>query len=176
MTMRRGAVRLVIVGILVIGILLLGLVPKATAETVAFKSFSHVTKAERVSIPDVEGHSISLMVREGVAVLQNGEWAWATSTNVTDLIKGTGTVDAYAIYKFMDGSTFMTRRKGNVQTTPQGASAATVWTGDIINGTGRFQGIKGTMTMSTKILSPEQGEPGGKTFSEGTFVYTLPGK
>jgi hypothetical protein len=163
------------VTVLAIGILFLGSATQATAETLAFKSFTHVTKAEMIPIADAEGHVISLMVREGAAVFQNGDWAWYTDANVRDLIKGTGTADGYTTYKFMDGSTITVHRKGKIETTPQGVSSS-AWTGDIVHGTGRFQEIKGTMTMSTKILPPEKGEPGGKAYSEGTFVYTLPGK
>jgi hypothetical protein len=35
-------------------------------------------------------------------------------------------------------------------------------TGDIIHVTGRFQGVKGTMTTSVKLLPPEKGELGGE--------------
>jgi len=50
------------------------------------------------------------------------------------------------------------------------------WAGDIIHGTGRFQGIKGTVTTSSKRLPPEKGELMGKTIGEGTLNYTLPSK
>lgn len=176
MALRRCFVGLAIVSMLVIGVLVLGSVPQATAESLTFKSFTHITKAEMVPIADVEGHVISLTVREGVTVFENGEWVWAKSTTTRDLIKGAGTGDAYATYTFLDGSTFTIRRKGTIEATPQGVTSAAAWKGDVIHGTGRFQGIKGTITMSTKLLPPEKGEPAGKAVSEGTFVYTLPGK
>ncbi len=176
MAHRRGFIGLAIVSTIAMGIVLLGFVPQATAETLTFKSFNHVTKAEMVPLADVEGHNISLVVREGVTVFQNGEWAWTTSTNVRDLVKGAGTGDAYSTYTFLDGSTFTIHRKGKIEATPQGVTSAAAWTGNIIHGTGRFQGIKGTMTTSAKILPPEKGEPVGKALSEGTLTYTLPGK
>ncbi len=176
MTTRRGFRGLASVTVLVIGILFLSSVPQAGAETLTFKSLNHVTKMEAVPMPDVEGHSISLVVREGVTVFQNGEWAWTKATNVRDLVKGAGTADAYSTYTFLDGSTFTIHRKGKIEATPQGVTSAAEWTGDIIHGTGRFQGIKGTLTTSAKILPPEKGEPVGKALSEGKVVYTLPGK
>jgi hypothetical protein len=45
-----------------------------------------------------------------------------------------------------------------------------------VQGTGRFQGIQGTMTNITKLLSPEKGELGQKAVSEAILTYTLPGK
>jgi len=162
--------------VLAIAISLLGVAPSATAETLNFKMFNHMTKAETVPIADVGGHIISLSVREGVTVFGNGEWAWSKSTTVRDLVKGAGTGDAYTTYTFLDGSTITMHRKGKIEATSQGDPSAATWTGDIVNGTGRFQGVKGTVTFSTKILPPEKGEPGGKTLSEGTLVYTVPGK
>ena len=176
MAIRKCSISLAIVSNLVISILVLGSVPQATAETVTFKSLTHVTKSEMVPIADIEGHSIFLTVREGVAVFQNGDWAWTTSTNVRDLIKGAGTGDAYSTYGFMDGSTFIVHRKGTIEGTPQGVTSAAKWTGDIIYGTGRFQGIKGTIATTAKIFPPEKGESVGKALSDGTLTYTLPGK
>ena len=176
MTRRRFFIGLAIASIVVIAAWLLGFAAHATAETLNFKMFNHMTKAETVPIADVGGHVISLSVREGVTVFQNREWAWSKSTTIRDLVKGAGTGDPYTTYTFLDGSTVTMHRKGKIEATPQGDPSATTWTGDIVNGTGRFQGIKGTVTFSTKIFPPETGESGGKTLSEGTLVYTLPGK
>ena len=176
MVIRRGFIGLAIVSIVVIGIVFLGFVPQATAETLNFKGFNHVTKMEMVPIADVEGHSVGLAVREGVTILENGELAWVKAVNMGDLIKGAGTFDIYATFTFQDGSTLIVRTKGTMEATPAGVSSAAKWTGEIIHGTGRFQGIKGTQTSSGKLLPPEKGEPLGKALVEGTFVYTLPSK
>jgi hypothetical protein len=176
MILRRCFIGVAMASIFVGGMWLLGSVPQASAETLNFKSFTHVTKAEIVPIADVEGHVLILTVREGVAVFQNGEWAWSRSATFRDLTKGAGPGDNYTTYTFLDGSTFTLHRKGTVEATPQGVTSGSAWTGDVIHGTGRFQGIKGTMTMSSKILPLEKGESVGKALSEGTLVYTVPGK
>ncbi len=77
---------------------------------------------------------------------------------------------------FQDGSTIIQHSKGTVGATSAGVSSSAKRTGEIIHGTGRFQGIKGTMTTSAKLLLPEKGELGGKSLGEGTMVYTLPSK
>ena len=176
MAIQRGFLGLAIASIIVLGIMFLGSVPQATAETLNCKTFSHVTKSEMVPIGDVEGHFIGVLVREGVAVFGNGEWAWMKGAYIRDLIKGAGTGDSYITYTFLDKSTITTRRKGTMEATPAGDTSGSKWSGDIIHGTGRFEGIKGTMTSSSKIFPPEKGEPMGKGLSEGTLVYTLPGK
>lgn len=76
MVIRKCFIGPSIVSIFLIGIWLLGPVPQATAETLHYKTFSHVTKSEMVPIADAEGHFIGVLVREGVAVFGNGEWAW----------------------------------------------------------------------------------------------------
>jgi hypothetical protein len=166
----------ILIGISIIAIGLLGSVPQATAETLNYKNFNHVTKAEAVPMPDAEGHLVRLTVREGVNIYENGELAWSKSVLYVDIIKGAGPFDMYSTTTFQDGSTITTRTKGMVEATPAGVQTAAKWTGEIIHGTGRFQGIKGTVTSSSKLLPPEKGEPSGKSVGEGTLVYTLPSK
>jgi hypothetical protein len=173
---RKFCLCLAIVSIFVTVIWLLGSVPQATAETRNFKIFNHVTKIETMPIADVEGHFISVSVREGVTIYGDGELAWNKATAVSDSIKGAGTFEMYATNTFQDGSTYTTRTKGAAQATPTGVSTTAKWTSEIIHGTGRFKGIKGTVTSSTKFFPLGKGELGGKTLSEGTLVYTLPSK
>jgi hypothetical protein len=170
MALRRRFIGLALASILVIGIVFLGSVPQATAETLTFKLFNHATKAEMFPIADVEGHFIGVVLKEGAVVYQNGEWAWVKSIQIRDLIKGAGTAEMYVTVTFLDGSSFIVHNKGTMDPT------SVKWTGDIIHGTGRFQGIKGTYMSSAKQLPPEKGEPAGKSLAEGTIVYTLPSK
>jgi len=176
MAIRRCFIGWAIVSIFVIGIWPLGSVPQATAETLNFRIFNHVTKAEGFPIADVEGHLIAVSVREGAIVFENGELGWAKGTLVADFIRGTGPADMYSTFTLQDGSTITTHTKGMTQGTPQGVPSAVKFTGDIVHGTGRFQGIKGTMTSLAKILPPEKGEIFGKALGEITLVYTLPSK
>jgi hypothetical protein len=157
MTTRRYFIGLAIVCIFVLGFAL-----QATAETLNFKMLTHGTKAEMVPIADVEGHVIGVSVREGVTVFENGDWVWTKGSFMHDMIKGAGATDAYFTFTFLDGSTFIARAKGTAEATPQGVISAYKWTSDIINGTGRFQGIKGTITFSSKFLPPEKGGRWGR--------------
>ena len=149
---------------------------QAAAETLKFKAFNHVTKAERFPIDDVEGHVVSAQERQGAIILENGELGWTKSTVMIDVIKGRGMVDSYQTYTFLDGSTITTHHKGRLEATPQGVPSAVKFTGDITNGAGRFQGIKGTVTTSARLLRMEKGELGPKGLDETTLVYTLPSK
>jgi len=176
MSIRRCFIGLMIASIFVVSVWSLGLVSQATAETLKFRIFNHVTKAEIFPLPDVEGHVIIPNIREGVIVLENGELGWLRGILIFDSIKGAGTIDMYSVFNLQDGSTFATHSKGVVEATPQGIPSTVKFTGDLIHGSGRFQGVKGTVTMSAKLLPVEKGELGAKALAEATLIYTLPNK
>jgi hypothetical protein len=60
--------------------------------------------------------------------------------------------------------------------TAAGALASGGWTSEIIEGTGRFEGIKETHAGKAKYLPVEKGKAGPKGIGEGTITYTLPPK
>ena len=125
---------------------------------------------EALPVPDAEGHWVGMMVREGVAIYENGELAWAKAVVIFDGTKGAGPFSQYSTTTFQDGSTITGCTKGT------SGSGNAEWTGEIIHGTGRFQGIKGAVTSSSKYLPPEKGEVQGKGVGEGTITFTLPPK
>jgi hypothetical protein len=176
MAFRKFFMGLAIASIFVIGIWLLCFVPQAIAETLTYKSFTHAVKAEAVPIADAEGHLVRLTLREGAYIFQNGELAWAKQVLYNDLIKGAGSIIVYSTVTFLDGSIIITHSQTKAAANPSGVQTGSTSTGEIIHGTGRFQGIKGTITASGKTLPPEKGEPAGKVVGEGTYTYTLPSK
>jgi hypothetical protein len=146
---------------------LLGSVSQTMAETWKFKFFNHVTKVEGLPIPDAEGHFVGAIVREGVIIFENGELAWAKTVVNFDNVKGVASFYQYNTTTFQDRSTITGYTKGTSGTGPF------QFTGEIIHGTGRFQGIKGTVTATANNLPPEKGEIVGKSFGEATMTFTL---
>ena len=176
MALKRCFTGVASASIFMIGVLLMASVPEATAETLNLKMFNHVTKAEIFPIPDVAGHVVGVIVREGAAVLESGELGWHKIIQSIDLTIGAGTFGSYLTYTFLDGSTFTARMKGVAEAPHEGAVSTAKISGEVIHGEGRFQGIKGTMTISAKVLPPEKGELQGKSLGEGILVYTVPGR
>jgi len=162
----------VLVGICVISAWVLGAAMQAGAETLNYKFYTYVIKSERVPVGDVEGHTVSLTVGGAFDVFDNGEVATSKSVVTNDLINGAGPFMQYTTIKFPDGSTIMWKSQGTMGA--GGASAARA--GEIIKGTGRFEGIKGTQSSKTKYLPVEPGEAGARGYGEGTITYTLPAK
>ena len=166
--------RRVLIALLVISVGLLCFVPQAIAETLSVKSFLHVTQSQNVQIGDAADHWVALVVREGAAALETGEMAWAKGVVTFDVIDGGGPWTLYTTLTFQDGSTIITVSKGVSEKHSASGHQDQKRTGEIIKGTGRFEGIKGTTSALMKQIPPEKGELGPKVFTEGTLTYTLP--
>jgi len=161
-------------GILVISFWVLGSTIQVGAETLNYKIYTYVTKAESVPIGDVEEHTMGFQTRRSFCVFENGEVATQSSVLTNDLIKGSGPSLVYSTLTFADGSTIIMKVQVTIETVA-GSSAAKM-TREIIKGTGRFEGIKGTGTTNVKYLPVEKDEAGAKGYGEGTITYTLPSK
>jgi hypothetical protein len=165
---------LVFFGILVVTAWVLGSAIQAGAETMKFKVYTYVTKGEVALVGDVEGHALALYVRRAFCVFESGEVATCLTTITNDTTQGSGTALLYRLYTFTDGSTIVTKIQGTVGGTAVGVITSAAMTGEIIKGTGRFGGIKGTETSALKYLPVEKGEAGAKGVGETTLTYTLP--
>jgi hypothetical protein len=166
----------VLFGIFVISAWILESAIQVGAETMNYKCYAWMNKREVVSVDDVEGHIVTLAQRGGIYVLENGEIATIKRVSLNDLIKGAGSAVVYETITFADGSTIVRKGQTTMTGTAQGTTATIEATSEIIKGTGRFEGIKGTQRDKTKTLPLEKGEPGNKLYGEGTITYTLPSK
>ena len=166
----------VLFGILVISAWILGSAIQAGAETMNYKFYSWVIKSESVPISDMEGHAVGFVMRGGFFVFENGEVATTNTVATADTIKGSGPFMNYVTIKFADGSTIIIKSQGTVGGTAPAAYTSGGWTSEIIKGTGRFEGIKGTDSAKAKYLPVEKGEAGPKGYGEGTITYTLSSK
>jgi hypothetical protein len=166
-----------IFGILVISTWVLGFTIEARAETMNYKFYNWVIKSESAPVGDMEGHAVGLVMRGGFFVFENEEVATANQVATFDQIKGAGPVMWYVTINFADGSTIIIKNQGTMAGGSTASPSLTV-TGEIIKGTGRFEGIKGTHTQGDKpkVFPLEKGEVFPKSYLEGTITYTLPSK
>jgi len=156
----------ILLGILVISGWVLGSASPAPAETMKYKFYTWVIKEDMVQIPDEEGHRVGYAKRGSFYVFENGEVATIDHVVLRDFYKDKGTFSQYVTIKFEDGSTITIKSRG----TSGGPDAK--WESEILKGTGRFQGIKGTHSAKAKYLPPD----GALGYGEGIITYTLPGK
>jgi hypothetical protein len=153
--------------LLILLVWLVEFVTPANAETMNFKIYNWQTKIENVRLGDADGHDAGVELRSAFYVLENGEVAATKIISIYDLIKGSGPYKNYITMNFEDGSTIIVKSEGTV-----GGQAASIKS-EIIKGTGRFQGIKGTISAKIRFLPAEPGESRGKGIGEGTINYTL---
>jgi hypothetical protein len=156
--------------LLVTFVWLMGFSTSANAETMKFKIYNWQTKIEDVPIGDAEGHSVGVELRSAFYVFENGELAHTKIVSSYDLVKAAGAYKNYITMNFEDGSIIIVKSEGMV-----GVPSAE-FKSEIIKGTGRFQGIKGTIAAKIRFLRADPGETRGKGIGEGTITYTLPPK
>jgi hypothetical protein len=156
--------------ILAIAVWVLGSAIQAGAETMNFKIYSYVIKGEYIPIGDVEGHTVILTVRRAFYAFENGEVALVSAVSTGDFVKSSGPFLNYITITFPDNSMMIVKGQGT-----RGGGAGG-WKSEIIKGTDRFQGAKGTLKTKIKYLPIEKGEAGAKVYGEGTITYTLPPK
>jgi hypothetical protein len=162
----------IVFGSLVIVSWVLGSAIQAGAETWNYKFYSWVIKSETAPVGDVEGHIWNLINRGAFYVFENAEVATIEHVSSGDYIKGQGSFKQIMTLKFEDRSTITIKSEGTIGT----AHASSGWKSEIIKGTGRFEGIKGTQSAKAKYLPVEKGEAGPKGYGEGNLTFTLPSK
>jgi hypothetical protein len=170
---------LIIVGILVFVALLIGSAAQSEEGTMKLKVSNVVTKGERYSVGDVEGHVIAYLMRDGVIVSEDGEVGSMKALVVNDAMVGKGgSFLGYLLFTFVDGSNILSSfQQGALSSDPEGKFALSQRaSGELISGSGRFKGIKGTMSMTGKVLKPTKEEFAGKAYNDFTLTYTLPPK
>ena len=168
----------VLLGIFVISAWVLGSAIQAEAETMNYKFYTWVIKSESIPISDMEGHVVSFVLRGCFYVFENGEVATANQVATMDYIKGEGQFMAYVTINFADGSTIVIKNQGRMAGVSTASPSLVDWKSEIIKGTGRFEGIKGTQKHGDKlkVFPLEKGEVFPKAYHEGTITYTLPPK
>jgi hypothetical protein len=164
----------VLFGILLISAWGLASVTQVWAETLKCKSFQTATKDERMEVGDEKGHVVGLQRLEGLTYCENGEIAKSRSDLIFDFTgKGIQSI-GYTFYTFEDGSTIVARFQRLLVPDKSGNLSAK-GTSDLIKGTGRFEGIKGTSSSTGKNFPPSKEEP-ARAFTDFTYTYTLPTK
>ena len=148
-----------------------GSVTPAVAETLQCKSETDHDVSYIEQLGDLyHGY----FTRIGVVTCDNGETAkwWSYGNFAVTLEKG-GFSQGYIIFTFKDFSNIVMRYKLPQRPDPQGTVQWFYdYTAEIIKGDGRFEGIKGSVSVSGKqLLNPKK-----TAIQEMNITYTLPPK
>jgi len=163
-----------LIGIFFIATWLLVSVTQAGAETVKYRVTSYITKIDVIPVLDVKGHIVGVYERRGVAVSEDGEVAAYHTRGTFDYIKRNGPFQGYTQLTYKDGSTTMVRYQGTLTLPPGKKLPSLKGKGKYIKGTGRFQGIKGSVSFTGKYITPYSKETKGDISVDHTATYTLP--
>ena len=164
------------IGVLLISLFLFFATNFAQAQApMEFKIFNNVAKVESMPFPDEKGHAVGVVSREGLAVLENGEVGKQSAVLAFDVKGNVITYDAVTTIVFPDTSSFVFKTKGTGEIKLEEKAVTTKQTGDFLRGTGKYEGIKGSLTIMGKQYGPAEA---GKGYWIGnvTATYTLPSK
>jgi hypothetical protein len=167
----------VLIGFFIIAAWVVGFIIEAQAETMKCKFNRVVTKEEIWPVSDEEGHIFGMQISEGLAFFENGDIANFKTQAIYDRSTGTGKGSqaiSYVFITFEDGSSIIVRNDYRSIADPSG-KFSTKGAGEIIKGTGRFAGSKGTFSSTGKSFPPIKGEA-NKYSGDITITYTLPPK
>jgi len=176
---KRNMTALGCISTLLVTVCLIGFVTEVGAETRKFRTVGQFSRVEVMPVGDVEGHLLGIFEFRGLAFI-DGDVAVLTGWTQCDVIKGTGSCQNYVKQVYEDGSTIVFKGQFDARIAPDGKTGLYEnGKGEYIMGTGRFTGIKGTLSYTGKRItpiSPGLKETRGDFITEGTGTYTLPSK
>jgi hypothetical protein len=146
----------------------------AVAESMNYKFNTQLVRVDIVESEEVDGHVVYLIYED--IIFESGELATIKAPATTAHINGVGPLILTVHMIFADGSMITKKRQGTIRTTTEGTAALCDWTSEILNGSGRFEGIKGSQKAKATYLKVEKGEIEREMHGEGTIIYTLPPK
>ena len=134
---------------------------------------NYLVEVNFIPVPDVEKHAIGTYERMGVAIFKNGETAAFQTRGLWDFVNHNGVFNGYQTLTFPDGSTNMIKYSGNMTT--EGENLPTLKAkGEYVKGTGKYEGIKGNVTIEGKYITPYNKETKGDAVFNQKASYTLP--
>jgi len=146
----------------------------AGAESINHKGRTvyHFNKVEVIKVGDVSGHIVGVAEGSGLNSLDNGEVAAYSNKITFDYVDGSGTFEGYGVNTYEDGSVTVVKAQGTTTALPGGKVSLFKGTYSFLKGTGRFEGIKGSGSLTGKRIVPIGA--GAECFMDTTETYTLP--
>lgn len=155
------------------------LTPAVTsADTMEWRVYNYVTKMHFLPYGFAKAPANAIFERRGIVQFTDGELATYLTRGSAKLTPKGGVAEGYAQYTFDDESTMIIKWQAK-SGTEEGQKLKTMsGTGSYVSGTGRFEGIKGELTLTGKYLTPYSVEKGmmGDMVVDVVSNYQLPAK
>lgn len=148
----------------------------AEAETLKFRIFTYVTRMESMPIGFGDVPTNVLCERHGYINYEDGDVATFLSRAAGKNSIPKGTRDGYALITYSDDSTSVFEWDLEFWTSEITQLKTFSGSGKFIEGTGRFVGIHGEVTLTGQEVKPFTGEPAAGAYFDVTATYSLPTK
>lgn len=134
-------------------------------------------RATTMPVGDNPAHFMGIFKGTGTAVFSDGQKAQYQAVMTMDVFRGSfADSQGYSKFTFKDGSVVFSKWQSSFSGLDKAGRPTFQGKGKLIKGTGRFQGIQGTIAFISSMMPPDKEHPNGYTGSEAVWNYTLPSK
>jgi hypothetical protein len=146
-------------------------------ETITVEATVILSGPKPITLPagDGDSHVVGLGQRTGKAVFSDGRKAEYSNVYFLDLDPGkTVSVWGYTKMLFKDGSWIFIKWESQITGLDPAGEPLFEGVGNILEGTGQYHGIQGTVKYNNWRIPPDNDFPMGARKSKAVFTYTLP--
>ncbi|MCF8033920.1 MAG: hypothetical protein K9K66_16695 [Desulfarculaceae bacterium] len=152
-------------------------VPALAGQKLAWREVSHLTQVNKIAAPDAKDHLIGVYQHQGVCLFSGGQQAAYDNVGAFDVYDHDGGErlhQGYGKVLFSDGSFILFKTQGQEYFEKGNDLPRVKGTGSFLGGTGRYQGIQGTLSFSGGYVSGlKDDDTGGDAVLDYTAEYTL---
>ena len=175
---QRGSLHLVIFFFVCVGILALADAAPA-AGPIVVKAQVIMTGPPAATLPagDDPGHTVGMGQRRGMATFSDGRKADYSNVFFMDYFQGKfANTWGYTKMQFGDGSWLFFKWDAAFAGRDQAGRPTFAGTGKLLQGTGPYEGIQGSVKFKNQQIPPNKEYPQGATRADAEITYTLPEK
>ncbi len=151
--------------------------PVLAGQKLVWQEVSHLTSVHKITAPDAKDHLMGVYRHQGVCLFSDGQQASYDNVGTFDVYDRKGGDRLHVGYSkvvFGDGSTLTFRTSGQEYFAKGNDLPKVKGTGSFIAGTGRYKGIKGTLSFSGGYVTGlGENDTGGDAVLDYTADYTL---
>ena len=151
--------------------------PALAGQKLSWREVSHLTQVHKIQAPDHKDHLIGVYQHEGVCLFPDGQQAayeTVGSFDVDNREGGQRRHQGYGKIVFPDGSSILFKAQGEEYFEKGNALPRVKGTGSLVAGTGRYKGIKGSLSFSGGYVSGlKKDDTGGDAVLDYQAEYTL---
>jgi hypothetical protein len=151
--------------------------PAAAGQKLRWREISHLSQVHKIKGPDAGDHLLGVYQHQGVCLFPDGQAAAYETTGVFDVYDRSGgsrTHRGYGEISFSDGSAIIFKTQGVEYFVSGDKLPKLKGTGSFISGTGRYQGIRGSLSFSGGYVTGlTEDDTGGEAVLNYQADYTL---